>query len=140
MKDLLFASARDHLLFFPPIPIMHLSACLALLSAACAVTARSAAHVGKKLPKTTPKVAPRNNGNQNAIPQINRRAPSANASKYAVDGTKIPDVPFDIGESYAGLLPISSYSNETRKLYFWYFPSENPEAEDEVSFVKRNLL
>ena len=26
---------------------------------------------------------------------------------------------FDIGESYAGLLPISSKSNETRELFFW---------------------
>lgn len=39
---------------------------------------------------------------------------------FAVDGTKIPDVDFDIGESYAGLLPISDKANETRKLYFWY--------------------
>lgn len=26
---------------------------------------------------------------------------------------------FDIGESYAGLVPISSAANETRKLFFW---------------------
>lgn len=39
---------------------------------------------------------------------------------FAVDGTKIPDVDFDIGESYAGLLPISDRASETRKLYFWY--------------------
>ncbi|KAK5702256.1 hypothetical protein LTR17_022474 [Elasticomyces elasticus] len=43
--------------------------------------------------------------------------------KFAVNGTGIPDVPFDIGESYAGLLPISGASNETRELYFWFFPS-----------------
>ncbi|KAK5701436.1 hypothetical protein LTR17_022595 [Elasticomyces elasticus] len=43
--------------------------------------------------------------------------------KFAVNGTGIPDVPFDIGESYAGLLPISPASNETRELYFWFFPS-----------------
>ena len=42
-------------------------------------------------------------------------------------------MPFDIGESYAGLLPISSDKNETRELYFWYFPSENPAAEDEIT-------
>ena len=58
---------------------------------------------------------------------------------------------FDIGESYAGLVPISSAFNETRKLFFWYvgdwkmrsllhrlsltyrfFPSTNPAATDEV--------
>ena len=40
-------------------------------------------------------------------------------SEFVVDGTKIPDVPFDVGESYAGLLPISTAKNETRKLFFW---------------------
>ena len=42
-------------------------------------------------------------------------------------------IKFDIGESYAGLLPISSNANETRELYFWYFPSTNPLAEDEIT-------
>ena len=114
---------------------MHLSFCLTLLAVAAAVTARSAAHVGKTLPIPAPRIAPRYSGERNAFPQINRRAPTAKASKFAVDGTKIPDVPFDIGESYAGLLPVSSHSNETRELYFWYFPSANPAAEDEVSDV-----
>lgn len=40
---------------------------------------------------------------------------------------------FDIGESYAGLLPISSHKNETRELYFWYFPSENEAAGNEIT-------
>lgn len=40
---------------------------------------------------------------------------------------------FDIGESYAGLLPISSASNETRELYFWFFPSSNPLASNEIT-------
>ena len=26
---------------------------------------------------------------------------------------------FDVGESYAGLVPISSAADETRKLFFW---------------------
>jgi len=42
-------------------------------------------------------------------------------------------VSFDVGESYAGLLPISSHKNETRELYFWYFPSENEAAENEIT-------
>lgn len=41
-------------------------------------------------------------------------------AEFAVNGTGIPDVPFDIGESYAGLLPISGNANETRELFFWY--------------------
>lgn len=36
-----------------------------------------------------------------------------------MNGTGIPEVPFDVGESYAGLLPISDDPNETRKLFFW---------------------
>lgn len=53
--------------------------------------------------------------------------------EFAVNGSAIPDVSFDIGESYAGLLPISSSPNETRELYFWFFPSENPAAADEIT-------
>ncbi|CCD44947.1 serine carboxypeptidase [Botrytis cinerea] len=53
-------------------------------------------------------------------------------SSFWVDGTAIPDVDFDIGESYAGLLPISSEPDESRKFYFWFFPSENPAATDEI--------
>ena len=49
-----------------------------------------------------------------------------------MDGDSIPDVKFDIGESYAGLLPISSRHNETSKLFFWFVPTENPAASDEI--------
>jgi carboxypeptidase D len=50
-----------------------------------------------------------------------------------VNGSAIPDVPFDIGESYAGLLPILSALNETRQLYFWFFPSSNPDSTIEIT-------
>lgn len=43
-----------------------------------------------------------------------------NTTKFEVDGKKIPDVDFDIGESYAGMLPISEQKNVS-ELYFWYF-------------------
>jgi len=70
-------------------------------------------------------------------PRLDRRAPSKylnnRTASYAVSGTGIPDVPFDIGESYAGLLPISSAPNETRQLYFWFFPSSNVNASTEVA-------
>ncbi|KAH7014144.1 carboxypeptidase D [Microdochium trichocladiopsis] len=57
---------------------------------------------------------------------------NANTAKFAVDGTALPDVGFDIGESYAGLLPISN--NETdRSLYFWFFPTADPEGQDEIT-------
>lgn len=50
-----------------------------------------------------------------------------------MDGTKIPDVDFDVGESYAGLLPISQDTDETRQLYFWYFPTQNPAGQDDIT-------
>jgi hypothetical protein len=49
-----------------------------------------------------------------------------------VQGNAVPDVPFDIGESYAGLLPISGESDETPELYFWFFPTVNPAGTEEV--------
>jgi carboxypeptidase D len=52
---------------------------------------------------------------------------------FAVNGTGIPEVPFDIGESYAGLLPISDAANETRKLFFWFFPSTRDDSPEEVT-------
>jgi len=55
-------------------------------------------------------------------------------TEFVVNGTAgaIPDVNFDIGESYAGLLPISSEANSS-ELYFWFFPSANPQAGDEIT-------
>ena len=36
--------------------------------------------------------------------------------EFYVDGTTIPEVDFDVGPSWAGLLPISNATNETRKV------------------------
>ena len=52
---------------------------------------------------------------------------------FAVDGTKIPEVDYDVGESYAGLLPISNHANETRKLFFWFFPVAQNEVPKEIT-------
>lgn len=51
---------------------------------------------------------------------------------FAVNGTGIPDVNFDLGEPYAGLLPIGD-ANDTNQLYFWFFPSTDPAAEKEIA-------
>ena len=51
---------------------------------------------------------------------------------FLVNGTGIPEVDFDVGESYAGLLPNSPAGNSS--LFFWFFPSQNPKAQDEVCF------
>ncbi|KAF3931168.1 hypothetical protein ABW19_dt0201273 [Dactylella cylindrospora] len=54
---------------------------------------------------------------------------------FWVNGTAgaIPDVKFDVSESYAGLLPISKKSDESRKLYFWFWPTTGgPETKDDL--------
>lgn len=52
----------------------------------------------------------------------------------------MPEVDFDLGESYAGRLSIyaanstSRFANRTsdNELFFWFFPSENPAASNEI--------
>jgi len=56
------------------------------------------------------------------------------AEKFFVDGTTIPDVHFDAGPSWAGLLPISGASNETRQLFFWFWPTTNPANSKDLVF------
>ncbi|EIW62224.1 alpha/beta-hydrolase [Trametes versicolor FP-101664 SS1] len=56
------------------------------------------------------------------------------ASEFYVDGTTIPDVDFDVGPSWSGLLPISSDPNETRKLFFWFFPPGPQGSLDDLIF------
>nr|POF01230.1 putative serine carboxypeptidase [Quercus suber] len=63
--------------------------------------------------------------NKTIIPQ------TKNTTKFAVDGKAIPEVDFDIGESYAGVLPISE-EKDASELYFWFFPSANELAGDEI--------
>ncbi|TDZ22931.1 putative serine carboxypeptidase [Colletotrichum orbiculare MAFF 240422] len=52
--------------------------------------------------------------------------------KFVVNGTSIPEVDFDLGESYAGLMPIQPNNDTSEKLYFWFFPSESDQAEKEI--------
>ncbi len=40
-------------------------------------------------------------------------------AEFYVDGTTIPEVNFDVGPSWAGLLPISPNADETRKVWIW---------------------
>lgn len=55
---------------------------------------------------------------------------------FLVNGTGIPEVDFDVGESYAGLLPNSPAGNSS--LFFWFFPSQNPKAQDEVCIHRQD--
>ncbi|PVG01434.1 alpha/beta-hydrolase [Serendipita vermifera] len=56
------------------------------------------------------------------------------ASQFYVDGASLPQVEFDIGPSWAGLLPISGNANETRKLFFWFFPPGPQGSLDDLIF------
>lgn len=49
--------------------------------------------------------------------------------EFVVNGTGLPEIPFDVGESYAGQLSISDNVDDPNKLFFWFFPSTNPAAE-----------
>ncbi|KAH0116035.1 alpha/beta-hydrolase, partial [Aureobasidium melanogenum] len=115
---------------------MKVSVVSTLLLASSAIAGRSPQHVNKKLPERVrrePAGLPAVGLDKRAatkkkhhiIPQ------NQNTTKYAVNGTNIPDVDFDIGESYAGLMPISSQQNAS-ELYFWFFPSDNAHASDEI--------
>lgn len=50
-----------------------------------------------------------------------------------MNGTGIPNVNFDVGESYAGSLPISTNANDSNQLFFWFFPSENKTVGKEIT-------
>lgn len=63
-----------------------------------------------------------------ASTHLNKRS-----EEFVIDRYNFPYVPFDIGESYGGLLPVSSNPNDTQKLYFWFSPSENPAASNEIT-------
>jgi hypothetical protein len=56
------------------------------------------------------------------------------ASQFYVDGSTIPEVDYDIGPSWSGLLPISGKPNETRKLFFWFFPPGPGGSLDDLIF------
>ncbi|PFH59387.1 hypothetical protein XA68_12446 [Ophiocordyceps unilateralis] len=57
------------------------------------------------------------------------------STKFLVNGSAIPGVDFDIGESYAGLLPISDKADERDSLFFWFFPTASEEKREEKEIV-----
>jgi carboxypeptidase D len=56
------------------------------------------------------------------------------ASEFWVNGATIPEVNFDVGPSWSGLIPISNGVNETRKLFFWLFPPGPEGTLDDLIF------
>ncbi|KAI1140094.1 alpha/beta-hydrolase [Hypoxylon sp. FL0543] len=106
---------------------------LLLSVAAVADARRSFQHVGKK--DIFAKSASSNNDNPLAHYLATRQVPApkfanANTTKFAVNGTGIPDVDFDVGESYSGYLPITDNPDDTNELFFWFFPSSSPNSTE----------
>ncbi|KAJ7843732.1 carboxypeptidase [Mycena olivaceomarginata] len=68
-----------------------------------------------------------------------RRYLSNRTEPFAVNGTNLPLYAHDLGESYAGLLPIAQEyrvnpnGTDVRELFFWFFPSGNPAAAKEIT-------
>lgn len=98
------------------------------------VSARSPQHANKKLPEVrarSPAPSP-----EHVYKPRKAKASSPflteKTKKYIVNGSAIPGVECDAGESYAGLMPISNKANAA-ELYFWCFPSSNPKAEKEIT-------
>ncbi|EMD66855.1 hypothetical protein GGP41_008244 [Bipolaris sorokiniana] len=88
-----------------------------------------------KVYRSNPVIEKRVPGQDFQNPEINKRAHTflnAKTKPFAVDGKHVPLVNFDLGESYAGLLPISNHANETRKLFFWFFPSTLDKTPEEI--------
>ncbi|KAH9963269.1 Alpha/Beta hydrolase protein [Russula dissimulans] len=56
------------------------------------------------------------------------------ASQFYVDGTTLPFVNFDVGPSWSGLMPISAAPDESRKLFFWFFPPGPEGCLDDLIF------
>ncbi|EMD41126.1 hypothetical protein CERSUDRAFT_149813 [Gelatoporia subvermispora B] len=65
---------------------------------------------------------------------LNNIVNNYNATEFYVDGNSIPLINFDVGPSWSGLLPISSAPNETRKLFFWFFPPGPEGSLDDLIF------
>lgn len=59
---------------------------------------------------------PRASGESLLYQFVKSRTNKVCREEFYVDGTSIPDVNWDIGPSWSGLLPISSDPNETRKV------------------------
>ena len=116
---------------------MHFAISISVLM--CTVSLVSAAHPAEIFRHAEPRQPVDKRQENNAVPRppgVEKRAsPFLNnaTERFLVNGSGIPDVPFDVGESYAGLLPISGDADETRELFFWFFPSTNPDVGEEIA-------
>ena len=84
-----------------------------------------AARDGKIAAANKAREAPQLEKRQNVAQYMNSKT-----AKYSVNGSAIPEVNFDIGESYAGSLPIDEADKE---LWFWFVPTSNEAACNEIT-------
>jgi hypothetical protein len=52
-----------------------------------------------------------------------------------VDGTSIPEVNFDVGPSWSGLIPISGAANETRKVQLFNLGNATEETSTQFGLT-----
>ncbi|KAH7327373.1 serine carboxypeptidase [Rhexocercosporidium sp. MPI-PUGE-AT-0058] len=110
---------------------MHSAKCLFVLVLVSLVGALQNPHeeAAKFLKRSTPPESAENNlRSSNGGLFLNQRT-----AKFAVKGNELPEVDFNIGESYAGTLPIDPPTvANANSLWFWFFPSTNPAAKKEI--------
>lgn len=120
---------------------MHFTQFLSALAFSATVVSakRSLSHVGPVAERLAAKTVKREHQIKNEyLPAVKQRASTSDyqfltnkTQSYLVDGTAIPDVEFDVGESYAGSLPLNDTSTDD-ELFFWFFPSTNSDAKEEI--------
>ncbi|KAI1318600.1 alpha/beta-hydrolase [Xylariaceae sp. FL0255] len=101
-----------------------------LLLAGIAVSVENPHKIAQKYrPKRTePRIASRSR----SLPREGYKHLTNKTQPFVVNGTGLPLVDFDIGESYAGHLPITSNASDPNQLFFWFFPSDNSDASNEI--------
>ncbi|WPH01834.1 alpha/beta-hydrolase, protein [Acrodontium crateriforme] len=107
---------------------MQLSLLATLLLAGSAIARAPPKGAAKRAPVAAPDVQQLESSTKDHKPIIPQ---NSRTRKFAVNGHAIPEVDFHVGESYAGLLPISD-QKDSSELYFWFFPSRNHLAKDEI--------
>ncbi|KAK0825997.1 hypothetical protein LTR54_015172 [Friedmanniomyces endolithicus] len=109
---------------------MRFASIAAALTGIASVAALQSPH--RRAPEKAKRALPIHHEDKHAHHKRQSSYLTSKTAKFAVNGSGIPDVDFDIGESYAGTLSIDSNSTSQDALWFWFFPSENPAACDEI--------
>ncbi|KAL6900418.1 Alpha/Beta hydrolase protein [Trichoderma evansii] len=78
---------------------------------------------------------PESGGGCDSQPRPELRFYNSVTEGFYVNGTTLPEVNFDVGESYAGNLPISNKTGESNELFFWFFPTTNEEHQYDKEIV-----